>query len=253
MLTGEPSPPSPHLGSKLEWKVKITGSGTMPGICSARLRGWPGGNWTLMNSSRALRLSSPHCDNCLKSETRALHNWFFSSYKTSCSCTNFSPMKLVCLLAGNGRDWKRRQSRKRWPHILVVLTPLWQVTSYSCNSTSIIKPCFRVLTTALGGGETGNDSLGWNVSYSFSPPGWKSYSKVWQKVCDCVKPLKWPVEERVGGEVRDCIGVRSEILRVLVCMMFGSWDSLITQWTPSWFLQITYFPDSWVLKEIRKF
>lgn len=150
MLTGEPSPPPPILGSKLEWKVKITGSGTVPRICSARLRGWPGGNWTLMNSSSALRLSLPSCDNCLKSETRALHNWFFSSYKTFYSCTKFSLMKLVCPLAGNGKDRKRRQSRKWWLGILVVLTLLWQVTSYSWNSISIIKPCFQVLTTALG-------------------------------------------------------------------------------------------------------
>lgn len=53
------------------------------------------------------------CDNCLQSETRALPNGFFSSYKTSFSRNKFSPLKLGCLLAGNGRDWERPQSRKR--------------------------------------------------------------------------------------------------------------------------------------------
>lgn len=33
-----------HLDSEPEWNVKITGSGTIPGNCWERLRGWPGGN-----------------------------------------------------------------------------------------------------------------------------------------------------------------------------------------------------------------
>lgn len=35
--------------------------------------------------------------------------------------------------------------------MLLVLTPLWQVSSYSCYSAFVIKPSFQVLTTALGG------------------------------------------------------------------------------------------------------
>lgn len=82
---------SHHPNSMLEWNVKITGSGTVPGNCSERLRGWPEGNWTLVNSPRALRLSQPPSDSCLKSEPSVLHNWFFSSYKTCRSCTKFFP------------------------------------------------------------------------------------------------------------------------------------------------------------------
>ena len=82
---------SHHLNSKLEWNVKITGSGTIPANCPERLGGWPEGNWTLVNSARALGLSQPPSDSCLKSEASVLHNWFFSSYKTCRSCTKFSP------------------------------------------------------------------------------------------------------------------------------------------------------------------
>lgn len=98
---------SHHLDYKLEGNVAITRSGTIPGNCSERLRGWPEGNWTLANSPGALRLSQPPCDSCLKSETSILHNWFFSSDKPSCSCTNLSCIKPGCLFS-----WKWKWLRE---------------------------------------------------------------------------------------------------------------------------------------------